>query len=98
MADLTINEALVWQKTLKARHAELVELRDRNSARERRPFSAHGDKEVVREPTYDVKVLDQMVSRVAREMRLLEQAIKATNGVTKVLGYSQDDSVLGELK
>ena len=31
------------------------------------------DKEIVKEPVYDVKVLDRLVTRVAREIRLLEQ-------------------------
>jgi hypothetical protein len=38
-----------------------------------------------------------MVTRVAREIRLLEQQIKATNATTPVGGYVQDDEVLGEL-
>jgi hypothetical protein len=46
---------------------------------------------------YDVKVLDRLVARVAREIRLLDQALKATNAKTTVEGYNQDDAVLGEL-
>ena len=46
---------------------------------------------------YDVKILDRLVTRVAREMRLLEQALKATNAKTTIDGYHQDDAVLGEL-
>jgi hypothetical protein len=46
---------------------------------------------------YDVKVLDRLVTRVAREIRLLEQALKATNARTTVDAYDQDDAVLGEL-
>ena len=38
-----------------------------------------------------------MATRVAREIRLLDQALKATNAKTPVDGYSQDDEVLGEL-
>jgi hypothetical protein len=45
-----------------------------------------------------VKVLDKLVTRVARETRLLDQALKATNAKTMVDGYSQDDNVLGELQ
>jgi len=30
-------------------------------------------------------------------MRVLEQAIKATNATTAVLNYQEDDAVLGEL-
>ena len=66
-------------------------------ARERRFYGASADKEIVREPVYDVKVLDKIVTRVARDMRLLEQALKTTNAKTMVDGYDQDDSVLGEL-
>lgn len=98
MAELTINEALVWMKTLRERHTELVQLRNENSKETTRRFGLGGDKEVTTKPVYDVKVLDKMVGRVAREIRLLDQQIKSTNGVTKVLNYSQDDVVLGELE
>lgn len=94
---LTINEALVWMKSLRERHRELVSLRDQNSAAETRRYGVGGDKEVTRQPTYDVKALDRMVTRVAREIRVLDQQIKATNAVTAVVGYEQDDAVLGEL-
>lgn len=97
MAQITINEALAWMKTLKQRHAELVDLRNDNARRERRFYGSAGDKELVREPVYDVKTLDRLVTGVAREMRLLDQALKATNAKTLVDGYNQDDAVLGEL-
>ena len=41
--------------------------------------------------------LKTVVTRVAREIRLLEQALKATNARTTVDAYDQDDAVLGEL-
>jgi hypothetical protein len=44
-----------------------------------------------------VKVLDRLVTCVARGIRLLEEALKATNVKTIVLAYQHDDSVLGEL-
>jgi hypothetical protein len=97
MAQITINEGLAWLKTLKKRHEELVALRNDNAHRERRFYGAAADKEIVKEPVYDVKVLDKIVTRVAREIRLLEQALKATNAKTNVDAYSQDDDVLGEL-
>ena len=65
--------------------------------RERRFYGASADKEIVKEPVYDVKALDKVVTRVARDMRLLEQALKTTNAKTMVEGYDQDDTVLGEL-
>jgi len=97
MAHITINEGLAWLKTLKKRHEELLALRNDNAHRERRFYGASADKEVVKEPVYDVKVLDRLVTRVAREIRLLEQALKATNARTTVDAYDQDDAVLGEL-
>ena len=97
MAQITINEGLAWLKTLKKRHEELLALRNDNAHRERRFYGAAADKEIVREPVYDVKVLDRIVTRLAREMRLLDQALKATNATTRIDAYDQDDSVLGEL-
>ena len=94
---ITINEGLAWLKTLKKRHEELLALRNDNAHRERRFYGASADKEIVKEPVYDVKVLDRLVTRVAREIRLLEQALKATNAKTVIEIYDQDDAVLGEL-
>ena len=61
------------------------------------PLLSDPDKEIVKEPVYDVKALDKSVTRVAREIRLLEQALKATNAKTVVEAYDQDDAALGEL-
>ena len=97
MAQITINEGLAWLKTLKKRHEELLVLRNDNAHRERRFYGASADKEIVKEPVYDVKILDKLVTRVAREIRLLEQALKATNAKTAIDTYDQDDAVLGEL-
>ena len=97
MAQITINEGLAWLKTLKKRHEELLALRNDNAHRERRFYGASADKEIVKEPLYDVKILDRLVTRVAREIRLLEQALKTTNAKTTIEAYEQDDGVLGEL-
>jgi hypothetical protein len=97
MAQITINEGLAWLKTLKKRHEELLALRNDNAHRERRFYGASADKEIVKEPVYDVKVLDRLVTRVAREIRLLEQALKTTNARTTIEAYDQDDAALGEL-
>jgi len=96
MAEITINEGLAWLKTLKKRHQELLALRNDNAYRERRFYGASADKEIVKEPVYD-EVLDRVITRVAREIRLLEQALKATNAKTTIDSYQQDDAVLGEL-
>jgi hypothetical protein len=97
VAAITINEGLTWLKTLRERHAELISLRNENSAVSRRYIGAHGDKEIVREPTYEVKGLDKLVTRVAREIQMLEQAIKVTNATTAIAAYEKDDAVLGEV-
>jgi len=97
MATVTINEALTWLKTLRERHAELVSLRNENSAAVSRRYGVGGDKEVTKLPTYDVKGLDKLVTQVAREIQKLEQAIKTTNAQTTVVGYVQDVTILGEL-
>jgi hypothetical protein len=97
MAQVTINEGLAWLKTLKKRHEELIALRDGNAHRERRFLGSSADREIVKEPVYDVKVLDRLVTRIAREIRLLDQALKATNARTVIEAYDQDDTVLGEL-
>jgi hypothetical protein len=97
MSQITLNEGLAWLKTLKKRHEELIELRNANAHRERRFLGSSADRELVREPVYDVKILDRAVTRVAREIRLLDQAMKATNAQTVISGYNQDDAVLGEL-
>jgi hypothetical protein len=78
VAQITLNEGLAWLKTLKKRHEELVSLRNDNAYRERRFLGSSADRELVKEPVYDIKTLDRTITRVAREIRLLDQAMKAT--------------------
>ena len=95
--EITISEGLGWLKTLNERHRELVSLRDQNSSRETRFYGANVDKTKIIEPVYNVKNLDHLVSRLAREIRLLDEAIKRTNSTIHISGYDKDDAVLGEL-
>lgn len=95
---ITVSEALSWKKTLQGRHAELVALRNQNSTETRRFYGANVDKEQIVTPIYDVKALDKLVSGLAREMRLLDQAIKKSNQTVELTDYLQDDDVLGELQ
>lgn len=97
MAKITISEALNWQKTLAERHSELVNLRNQNSASEMRYLGVNADKTITKTPLYDVKALDKMITLIAREQRLLNDAIKRTNATVEVLDYNQNDDVLGEL-
>lgn len=98
MAKITINEALIWRKTLTERHAELVTLRNQNSQHEVRYLGANADKTVEKKPVYSVVKLDALISRLSREMRLLDTAIKQANATVQLPTYEQDDAVLGELE
>lgn len=96
MAQITISQAINWKKTLQQRHAELIGLRNQNSVSETRYFNETAKKDIT--PVYSVKQLDALVGRVAREIRLVDDAIKAANAVTIIPNYNQDDAVLGELE
>jgi hypothetical protein len=98
MAAITINEGLNWLKTLRARHAELVSLRNENSKTRTRLYGANVDKEIIENPVYDIKKLDKLINNVAKEIRTLEMKLKATNATTVIAGYDQDDAVLGEVE
>jgi hypothetical protein len=52
----------------------LLAVRHDNAHRERRFYGASADKDIVKEPVYDVKVLDRFGRPVPREVRLLDQA------------------------
>jgi hypothetical protein len=93
----TVNEAIEWLKTLQARHAELVGLRNQNSSSETRRYGIGGDKEVTKEPTYSVTKLDRLITQVAKETRKCSLAIKASNAVTELSGYTIDEELLGEV-
>ena len=93
---MLISEALGWAKILKARYNELVELRNENCKRSTRYLDS--GKEIKDEPTYSVQKVDKLIVRIAREMRLLDQAIKNTNATTEIKGCKQDESVLGEVE
>ncbi len=95
---ITVSEALTWQKVLKTRHNELVGLRNENANRERTYYGQNANKETVKEPLYDVKALDRTITIIARELRILDEAIKRSNAKTKLAGYERDDAVLGEIQ
>jgi len=94
---ITISQGLAWLKTLNERHGELVSLRNQNSARNTVHYGANADKHQTIEPKYDVVELDKLITRVAREIRVLNESIRHTNETVKVKGYERNDDVLGEL-
>lgn len=83
--------------TKRYQNRTVLALRNHTAHRERRFYGASADKEIVKEPVYGVRVLDRLVTRAAREIRLLEQALETTNAKTAVEAHEQDDTVLGEL-
>lgn len=92
---MNISEGLGWAKTLKERHAELVALRNANSSTR---VTRYGNSDPVElRPEYDVKALDKRITLLARESRLLDEAIKRTNAATQLEGFQRNDEVLGEL-
>ncbi len=95
--EITISQGLSWKNTLKERHRELVSLRDANSSTRTRRWGETKD-DVVETPIYDVKHLDKMISRVALEIRRLDDAVKVTNASTIVIDYAKDEGILGELE
>jgi hypothetical protein len=93
---MTISESLGWLKTLQSRHAELVNLRNQNSAVQRHRYGNDNVQEI--QPQYNAKALDKRITLIAREIRLLDEAIKRANAQTVVQGYERRDEVLGELE
>lgn len=90
----TISECLGWLKTLKGRHAELIQLRNSNSAEVSVDYQG---KQTTRTPTYNAKDLDKKIAVLAREIRICDTAIKTMNGKVLVEDYVLDDDVLAEL-
>ena len=93
---MTVNAGLSLIKTLKQRHGELVGLRGENKSRNR--YRQAGVPDEVEEPTYDMKLIDTKVVALAKEIRLLDAAIKETNAKTEIDGFTHDESVLSAIQ
>lgn len=91
----TVSESINWLKTLQLRHGELVRLRDANSATR---IQRYGENVTETKPEYDTKALDKRITLIAREIRLCNDAIKASNAKTVLERYEIRDEVLGELE
>ena len=98
---MTINEGLEMLALLKTRIAELNSLRKENTVRD--TYYSGSDRSVleVKEPMYDIKKVDKLISKLAKEQRLLQSAIKKTNAVAEIKGFESkklEDFDLGELE
>ncbi len=78
---MTINEGLAYMKTLKARHKELVDLRGESKSER---VYMRSEKDYVEKPVYNVKTVDKKAQAVAKEIRLLDSAIKKANAITDI--------------
>jgi hypothetical protein len=94
---ITISEGIGYLKMLRERHSELLALRNQNAVKETRFYGANADKNKEINPVYDVKALDRLVTSVAKEVRVLDMAIKTANATFR-LEYEWRDDVLGEIE
>ena len=93
---MTVNAGLSLIKSLKQRHSELTTLRGQNLNRTR--YRQAGVADEVEEPTYDVKLIDTKIVAIAKEIRLLDAAIKESNAKTDIDGFTHDESVLSAIQ
>ena len=93
---INISQGLSWLKTLKESHKSYERLRDENSHKSTRLFGE--SKEIVTNPTYNVKKLNRVVNELAKEIRNLDDLIKTQNAKTVIEGYEKNESVLGDLE
>lgn len=93
---MTIHEGLSWLKVLKERRQELVNLRVENSTSDDRLF---GDKKIIhKEPVYSIKAIDKKINALAKEIRILDNAIKSQNAKTEIHNYTPNEDVLEEIE
>ena len=97
---MTLNEALEAMGLYKARLGELNNLRLQNAVRE--DTYSYGEKTpfTKKEPMYSIKKIDKLHNKLAKELRVLESAVKKTNASTDVKGFENktiDQIDLGEL-
>lgn len=98
VGQLTISEGIGWIKTLRERRTELIALRNDNATRDRRFYGANADKEIVKEPVYDVRKLDAQIAVLAATERKLDAAIKHANATVPLMGFALDEAVLGNVE
>ena len=78
----SVNSFLVREKQLKARLADLNQLKQQATSRTRYYTEAVETRRD--EPTYDIKQLDKMAIDIQNALFAIENAIKESNAVTKI--------------
>jgi hypothetical protein len=80
--ELTINKALVLQKKARERINGLRELRSQVAVEETRYFGDQSKEK--KEPLYDVKKVDKMISALQKLVFDLDMSIKESNAIVKL--------------
>lgn len=95
MASITINEALVLQKAVRARLSELQGLRTNVATKETWIMGTNAQKTT--EPQYDVKAVDRKVAELEKFLLKSESAVKAANAMTYISVDFDTDQLLEPL-
>ena len=92
MASMTVSYLLSMEKSLKGRLSQLKELRSDVATRD-----IWGDKDKIKEPQYDVKKVDAMITNINKALFELDQKIKESNARTKIKVDVDYDSLMSEI-
>ena len=79
MAAMTVSYLLSMEKSLKSRLSQLKDLRTEVATRD-----IWGDKDKIKEPQYDVKKVDAMITSINKALFEIDQKIKESNARTKI--------------
>ena len=90
---VTVSYLLSMEKSLKARLGQLKELRSEVSTLER-----WGDRDKIKEPQYDVKAVDKMISDINKVLFEIDQKIKESNARTKIKINVDYNELMSEIK
>jgi len=97
---MTVNEAMVLQKTLKERLAELRNLRSSVATEKTTTYPWHDSEKKVEEikVKYDIKVLDKRVTELELALYKMDAAIKQSNAKTEIAITADVDKLLAPLE
>jgi len=91
----TVNRFLSMQKALIQRRQQLEQVK--NSATQRTRYFDAGHETRVEEPTYDIKTVDKMITRINRAMFEIDSMIKQSNASVELDINVDFDELMKEL-
>jgi len=98
---MTVNEAMVLQKTIKERLAELRNLRNQVATEKTTTYPwMEGDKQKIDTTVvkYDIKLLDRKVTELELFLYKLDAKIKQSNAVTEISIIADVEKLLAPLE